>query len=144
MTKQEIIDQCKNDVYARLFASPIHGVGVVAIKDIPKGTCPFVGCDDQGWQEITNEELMEIPDSIKKVIADMLICEDGKWWMPNAGIQKLDISYFLNHSENANMESDDAGTFTATRDIKAGEELTSNYNQYDDDIGREGDDFRRN
>ena len=79
----------------------------------------------------------------KKVIADMLICEDGKWWMPNAGLQKLDMSYFLNHSDNANMESDEFGTFTAIRDIKAGEELTSNYNQYDDDIGREGDDFRR-
>ena len=27
--------------------------------------------------------------------------------------------------------------------LKNGEELTSNYNQYDDDCGREGDDFRR-
>lgn len=143
MNKQEVINQLKNDVYARLFSSPIHGVGVVAIKDIPKGTCPFKGCDDEGWQKITEEELREIPDGVKKLISDMLIFEDGAWWMMNAGLQKLDISYYLNHSKDANMESDENGIFTATRDIKEGEELTSNYNQYDDDCGREGDDFRR-
>lgn len=73
----------------------------------------------------------------------MLIYEDGGWWIPKAGLQKLDMSYFLNHSDNANMESDELGNFTATRDIKSGEELTSNYNQYDDDCGREGDEFKR-
>lgn len=143
MTKKEIINQLKYDVYAKLFVSPIHGVGVIAIKDIPKGACPFLGCDNQGWQEISEEELGEINPNIKRIISDFLICEDKKWWMPNAGLQKLDISYYLNHSNNANMQSDDMGTFTAIRDIKEGEELTTNYNQYDDDCGREGDNFRR-
>jgi hypothetical protein len=36
-----------NNTYVRIMPSKIHGVGVFAIRDIPKGICPF------GW---TNSE----------------------------------------------------------------------------------------
>ncbi len=41
MTKEELIKHLKNDVYCRLGVSKISGIGVIAIKDIPKGTNPF-------------------------------------------------------------------------------------------------------
>ena len=34
----------KNNVYCRISRSKIHGVGVIAIKDIPKGINPFKKC----------------------------------------------------------------------------------------------------
>jgi hypothetical protein len=36
-----------SDVYARL-AATAHGIGVVAIRPIPKGTDPFKRCDPFG------------------------------------------------------------------------------------------------
>ena len=41
--KEKLILKRLEKVYCRLAPSPIHGIGVFAIKDIPKGTNPFGG-----------------------------------------------------------------------------------------------------
>ena len=40
--KETLILRRLERVYCKLAPSPIHGVGIFAIKDIPKGTNPFV------------------------------------------------------------------------------------------------------
>ena len=52
-------------------------------------------------------------------------------YFTNVSLNKIDISYFLNHSDNPNCfwsESDDC--FYVFKDIKVGEELTLNYSKY--------------
>jgi len=39
--KEKLILKRLEQVYCRLAPSPIHGIGIFAIKDIPKGTNPF-------------------------------------------------------------------------------------------------------
>ena len=39
--KQTILEHLKNNIYCRLKPSKIHGVGVFAIRNIPKNTNPF-------------------------------------------------------------------------------------------------------
>ncbi|MEN9899177.1 MAG: hypothetical protein RLZZ152_221, partial [Pseudomonadota bacterium] len=40
--KARILKHLQTEVYCRLGVSPIHGIGVFAIRDIPKGTQPLV------------------------------------------------------------------------------------------------------
>jgi len=40
--KARILKHLQTEVYCRLGISPVHGIGVFAIKDIPKGAKPLV------------------------------------------------------------------------------------------------------
>ena len=139
MTKEQFIDQLLHDVYCRIMPSVapngfLRGVGVFAIKDIPAGTNPFVGCDDTEYQPIPLSEFpKDIPSAVFDLMKDMLVLDDeDNFWFSDRGIQGIDISYFLNHSKTPNMVAAPLGeNFFASRDIKAGEELTVNYDTYD-------------
>lgn len=111
-----------------------HGVGVVAIRDIPKGTDPFKNCDPHGdVLEIKQEELeaSEAPEESKQLVRDFCALQDGVYFVPDYGIDAIDKSYFLNHSGTPNMETrDDGEVFVTARAIKKGEELVADYGQY--------------
>lgn len=132
MNKKQLLSQLKNDVYCRLGQSKIAGVGVFAIKDIPKGTNPFKDCDIPGHITLSKKDLKGVDKEVIKYVRDMFVFENGKFWLPSKGLQALDISYFLNHSKNPNMVAIKSGEeFISIRKIKKGEELTSNYLTYD-------------
>ena len=54
--KQDILKNLEN-TYCRIRTSKINGVGVFAIKDIPKGINPFNKAKAQGWQKFKISEL---------------------------------------------------------------------------------------
>lgn len=141
MTKQEIIDQLKNDIYCRLAPSKFGGVGVVAIRDIPAGIDPFKGCNESEYVEISKEDLDGVDPEVLRLFDDLFVFEEGSYYAPDHGLQAVDISYFLNHSKEANMTAAAGGeVFIASRDIKRGEELLVDYNTYDDQTE---DDYRK-
>lgn len=123
------------EVYCRLGKTQ-NGVGVVAIREIPKGTNPFKNCNnDQGKVEVPQAELdaYDAPDAAKQLIRDFCPLVGGVYLVPHFGIEQVDKSYFLNHSASANLVTEDEGdTFVAARNIQAGEELTANYDSYHD------------
>jgi SET domain-containing protein len=132
MNKQEFLSSL-NDVYCRLGVTQ-HGVGVVAIRPIPKGTDPFKHCDPAGdLLEIPAAELDECsaPEEAKQMVRDFCALQGGVYHAPNYGIDAIDKSFYLNHSKEPNMVSPDHGeTFIASRDIAVGEELTADYDTY--------------
>lgn len=144
MNRVQILNQLRGNVYCRLAPSKIHGIGVFAVRDIPKHCNPFVGCFSSNYVGITEKELCGMDNGVQKIVRDFQVAEKGKWYIPSCGIQKLDVSFYLNHSDKANVVSDYEGNFTTTRKIKKGEEVVSNYNQYDTDesIERKDEDFR--
>ncbi len=121
------------EVYCKL-APTSNGVGVVALRAIPKGVDPFKHCDPFGdVLEIPEAELdaYDAPKEVKTMVRDFCALQDGVYFVPNYGIDAIDKSYFLNHSSKPNMVSTDKGeTFTTARRIKKGEELTANYDEY--------------
>lgn len=135
MNKKQFLTSL-NDVYCRLGVTK-HGVGVVAIRDIPKGTDPFKRCDPFGdVLKVPAKELLQsgAPQEVIKMVRDFCALQDGNYFVPNFGMDAIDKSYYLNHSTNPNLVTDDKGeTFVAMRKIKKGEELTANYDQYDND-----------
>lgn len=132
MNKKEFLEALR-DVYCRL-ACTKNGVGLVAIRRIPKGTDPFKHGDPLGdVLEIPQSELdaFDAPEEAKLLVRDFCALQDGVFFVPDYGIDALPKCYFLNHSSTPNMMTPDKGeTFLALRDIEAGEELTSNYDDY--------------
>lgn len=132
MNKEQFLASL-SDVYTRL-APTVHGVGVVAIRPIPKGTDPFKNCDATGdVLEIPEAELeaAPVPEAAKKMVRDFCALQDGLYFVPDYGIDAIDKSYFLNHSSEPNMTTlEDGERFVAARDIAAGEELTADYYLY--------------
>ncbi len=138
MDKKEFLESLK-DVWCRLGATK-HGVGVVAIRDIPKGANPFKNCDPQGdLLEITQGELeaADCDESVKQIVRDFCALQGRKYYVPDYGIDAIDKSYFLNHSKTPNLEVLNEGEdFVAARDIKAGEELTADYDLYNEEANQ--------
>jgi SET domain-containing protein len=58
--------------------------------------------------------------------------KDGGYWVPQGGLNSIDISFFLNHSKQPNVKIiGDGSNFVTARRIKKGEELTVAYNTFD-------------
>ncbi len=132
MNKKGFLNALKH-VYCRLGVTK-HGVGVVAIRTIPKGTDPFKNADPMGdVLKIPKAELdaFEAPESAKNMVRDFCALQDNIYFVPNYGIDALTKNYYLNHSKKPNLMTPDKGeTFLAARDILEGEELTANYDDY--------------
>ncbi len=122
-----------HDVYTRI-ARTKHGVGVVAVRPIPKGTDPFKNCDPFGdviELPAAEFEASDAPEPAKQIVRDFCALQDGVYFVPTYGIDALDKSFFVNHSRTPNLiAKDDGEYFVAARDIKTGEELTADYREY--------------
>ena len=118
-------------VYTRLKPSKIHGVGVFAIRDIPKGTAVFAEDDDDiVW--VDKVVIADLSEEFKNLYKDFCILKEGRYGCP-VSFDKLTIAWYLNNSDEPNLAADDEYRFHALRDIKAGEELTAKYSEYSEE-----------
>lgn len=104
--------------------SQIHGLGLIACEFIPEGT--IVWRLVPGFDLLfTEEELQQLPHPPRAIISyyghfDTRI---------NKHVLSADDDRFTNHSDNANLRF--LGDHSiAIRDIREGEEMTDNYNEY--------------
>lgn len=140
MTKEDIIKDLENNIYCRIQPSTIHGVGVFAIKNITKGTNPFITYMNIDVVAVPEKEIMEnkkIPDAVKEMIRAFYVVQNGMIYCDARSLNEVNIPYFLNHSTTPNLDAkeiDDETNFTANRDIVPGEELTADYSTYSDSI----------
>ena len=119
-------------IWARVGVSKIHGVGVIAIRDIPKGQA-FTDYNPYHHHTQTplylldeNEFKNELVPEIQDLICDRMLWDSKyrvlRFYSPN---HEVVLQGFLNHSNTPNTD----GHYTL-RDIKKGEELTENYNDF--------------
>lgn|GEM_PF-6707766 len=116
-------------VYVRLAPSAIHGVGLVAIARIKKGTRIFYDDSEIVWFEKRIIEGQGLTEQVVKLYKDFCIPKDGHYGCPK-NFNLITPSWYLNHSDNPNAYSDDEYSFFALRDIEKGEELTQDYSAY--------------
>lgn len=126
--KEKLLSELKHQTYVRLLPSNTHGIGVFAIQDIPKG-CRNMFMDEEGdWIKLTFAEVNELPDPSKKLIENFCLFDETDYFVPLEGFKKMDLSLYLNHSDQPNLISIDEGRyFETTRVIKSGEELFIDY-----------------
>jgi hypothetical protein len=115
-------------VYTRLRPSSIHGVGIFAIAEVPKGTYIFEP-DDNPTVKIAEDEIEGMPQATRQMYDDFCVLKDRKFECPTS-FNQLTPSWYLNHSRNPNVAADSELKFYATRDIEIGEELTADYGSY--------------
>lgn len=147
--KRWLLDQLQNHTYCRLARSATHGVGVIAIRDIPIGTHPFRSPFRRPYTivDLTADEVAQLPESSRKLVYDFFLPNSAASIYSIIDPSVIDISFFLNDSKSLEQSNicccectDGCGydDFIATRDIKAGEELLLNYgnaaNYKDDDM----------
>jgi len=115
-------------VYTRLGYSKIHGIGIIAIKNIPKGT--YIFCEDRSKMvEVDRSVVIKQEPEIRKFYNDFCVIKGDKYICPD-NFNNLTIGWYLNDSNNPNVLCDSKYDFYAKRDIKKGEELTVKYSTF--------------
>lgn len=116
-------------VFTRLRPSKIHGIGVFAIRDIPKDTYIFTG-DNSKIVWVNKIEVDGQEPAIQELYNDFCIIQGSKYYCPD-NFNNLNVGWYLNESkENPNVRCDDNYDFYALRDIEKDEELTVNYSTF--------------
>jgi hypothetical protein len=121
-------------VYTRLKPSGIHGVGVFAIKAIPKDTYMFEPEDDP-VVSVLADETIGLPPDVRQLYEDFCVLNGDTYQCPSS-LNKLTPAWFLNNSTDPNVAADSSLKFYAIRDIEAGEELTADYETYSENERR--------
>ena len=129
---KKTIQNLKN-TYCRIKVSKIEGVGIFAIRDIPKNIDPFYGVVKHTWIKINPRDFENLDKEIKKMISDFFGADKkGNFYIPECGLNGIDISFFLNTSKNPNIKTKNGLNFKTIKKIKKGEELTVSYATYDE------------
>lgn len=120
-------------VKTKIGPSTIHGTGLFADEFIPKGTIVwrFTPVFDQ---KFTREQILSFPDLVQ------IYLYEYSWKSKKSHLycSASDNGKYFNHSEKPNTiskhrDNEEEVITVAARDISAGEELTSNYNDFETD-----------
>jgi len=124
-----------NAAYVKVAPSPVHGVGVFAMRDIPKDTLVMrFDYRDFPCVEIKKKLLKQKlhPDVYSQLIKNWAVTEDGVI-VPVNVTQQLHFVNFLNHSDQPNIRFDNC-KYYSTRKIAKDEEIfidfSADYNPY--------------
>jgi SET domain-containing protein len=130
MHKAQLIQLLQHQTLVTLKASPIHGIGVFALVDIPKGTKNIFSDDKSEWIKLTYDEVNKLPPQSIALIENFCLYDEEGYFVPEYGFKMMDLVVYLNHSDTPNIESKMEGAFFETLcDIKAGEELLVDYGE---------------
>lgn len=120
-------------VWVRLGVSAIEGIGVFAIRPIPKGTDIFA--NDRvplTWVKRAELEAAGLGEAERALYDDFGIRRGDEIGCP-ANFNNLTPGWYLNEpaaGAKANVAADASFAFTALRDIAEGEELTIDYSGF--------------
>jgi len=112
--------------------SSLEGVGVFAVRDIPKGCRDMFSKPDQHheWITVSKAEVDALPAHARFMVGNYCLYDAEHYFIPAQGFKKIDLSLYLNHADEPNIISINEGDyFEASRDIKAGEELVIDYGE---------------
>lgn len=128
MNKEALLKQLAESTYVMIKASPVHGIGVFAIRDIPKGTQDIFSQGIGEWIEVSKEEVVALPKHSRDLVENHCLFDEKSYFIPDYGFKLVDLVIYLNHSNTPNVFSiNDGERFEAIRDIACGEELFVDY-----------------
>lgn len=124
----KVAEYINNTVWATLGISKVHGIGVIAIRDIPEGT-RFTDYDIYGSEQMANmpgiftleeDEFNQILPEIRKLILDKTVIMDKILFASPNSVQ--DLRSWMNHADDPNVVN-----FSTVKEIKKGEELLEDF-----------------
>lgn len=118
-------------VYARIGPSRVHGVGVLAIRDIPAGALVFSGESERiAW--VSRAAVRRLPAAVRSLYEDFGMVWGDQLAVPPS-LNMLSVGWYVNHADRPNVEAGDDGRFRTLRRIRKGEELTADYRTFVDE-----------
>ncbi len=128
MDKSQLLQHLQENTWICLRPSGIHGTGVFALRNIPKGCDSIFSSVQDEWIYLSYEEVSRLPSHSQYLIETYCLFDETGYFVPALGFEKMDLSLYLNHDENPNVASiNDGEKFIAIRDILEGEELFIDY-----------------
>src|SRR4030042_6721507 len=103
---KKLVKDLEVNVYCRLKPSKIHGIGVFAIKSIPKGTKIFRTSRKIKFVGVNPKMILKnkkISRNIKEMVNDFFVISGKKLYLPNCSLNEIDISFYVNHSDKPNV-----------------------------------------
>jgi SET domain-containing protein len=125
--RNKVLQHLQIDIYCRLGVSSVHGIGVFAIRHIPKGKDPFRCLQRRRYIRLKKEDLGDLPQAVKKQIKRFCYYEDGYVDIPVSGLNVLDYALYVNHSKIPNVDITRGGRYETLRPVHKGEELLLDY-----------------
>ena len=126
-TKSEVLEYVSSSLYCEVGKSPIDGVGVMAIKDIPSGSDPFVEFGEDVTMVVSSSDL----DDIDEGVVDWLVKRFVHSWTKQKIIltthSQWHLKLYVNDSGSANMTRHTDGSYGALANISSGSELVLNF-----------------
>ena len=130
----KLIQYLKNEIWFRAGPSGIHGVGLFAIRDIPKGTDIMVEFDGKGktYFSIEKAQMQDIHPNVRRLWKDYW--QNNDIWQhiylpPN--YKRIHI-FYVNHSDKPNCDLNcgiNHLSLITNKDIKEGDEIFEDYNR---------------
>jgi len=131
--KKRILEHFQTEVYCRLGISQVHGIGVFAIRSIPKGTKPLVSLIKIKEFDVSKKDIKKLPVSVRKEIETFCYHDSKKYSLPSIGLNAMNLAFYMNHSKKPNVRYEKSGDIVALKKIKTGEELFFDYDDAFDD-----------
>lgn len=125
--KELIMNHLSNEVYCRLGVSPVHGIGVFAVRPIPKGTNPLRSLIKHREISFTHDEIKKLPKGVRKQVEMFCFYDKDEVLVSTMGLNTMDFAVYLNHTKTPNIRLNKDGSFETLCDIKNGEELMMDY-----------------
>ena len=119
--------------YCSIGISKVHGIGIIAIRDIPRGIDPLPIITPEKLIDLTNEDLKTLPKEVADRVKELFIRNNKVYSVSSSGLNGLGIICYMNHSKEPNVDLN-IRAFTGgyvpwitIKDIKKGEELFWDY-----------------
>jgi SET domain-containing protein len=127
--KEKLLAHLHDEVFCRLGVSPIHGIGVFAVRTIPKGVNPLASRLHYKEIKFSHAELKKLPRGVRKEIEIFCYYDKDAVFVPEIGMNSMNMAIYLNHSKEPNVRYRKNGQLRALKSIKVGEELSLDYDQ---------------
>ena len=122
-----MISSILNDCYVQLKPSKVcNGVGIFALRTIPKNTVLFTDVEPDS-NLITWESLEGIDEQVLQYLNSICNTSEKGVYL-NRTVNNINVTYYVNHSEQPNLFHDKAlDRFITLMEIQPGQELLCTY-----------------
>ncbi|NBO12396.1 MAG: SET domain-containing protein [Betaproteobacteria bacterium] len=122
-----LLEGLRKELYCELRPSTRHGIGVFAIRSIPKGIDPLVSRLKFRELRLSHSAVKTLPKAVQKALKMFCYFDEAGFLVPSTGLNVVDMAVYLNHDKEPNLRMQSDGSFLSLLSIRKGEELTMDY-----------------